>query len=144
MSHTHCSCHAPEDDVLDKKVVLLVDDDPDYLFQQKTQLEAAGFEVVSAGGECEAEKLLAECVPDVAVLDLMMEQSDAGFTLCHHIRRKHPTLPIVLVSAVNSETGLEFDAASGAEKSWIKADAFLSKPIRFEELKRELDRLLTK
>ncbi len=37
---------------------------------------------------------------------------------------------------------MDFDAATDEERSWIKADAMLAKPIRFEQLKREIDRLL--
>ena len=81
-------------------------------------------------------------VPDVVVLDLMMDNMDTGFTLCYHIRKKHPSLPVIMVSSVNHETGLEFDATTDRERSWIKADAFLSKPIRFEQLKTQIDRLL--
>ena len=72
----------------------------------------------------------------------MMEDPDAGFTLCHHIRKKDPTIPIILVTSVNSETGLDFDMATEEERSWIKADALLAKPIRFEQLKGAIDRLL--
>ena len=75
-------------------------------------------------------------------LDVMMENPDAGFTLCYHIRKKYPSVPVILVTSVNSETGLDFAMASDEERSWIKADAMLTKPIRFEQLKREIDRLL--
>jgi CheY-like chemotaxis protein len=125
-----------------KLTVLLVDDDEDFLIQQKIQLEAAGFQVLSAHGQVKAEELLAQQRPDLAVVDLMMEHADGGFTLCHHIRKKDPSIPVILVSSVNNETGLEFDTTTDAERSWIKADAFLSKPIRFEQLKLEIDRLL--
>jgi CheY-like chemotaxis protein len=124
------------------KTVLLVDDDPDFLLQQKMQLEAAGFQVLAADGETAAEKILAQRRPDVAVLDLMMQYADGGFTLCHHVKQKDPAIPVILVTSVNAETGLDFDAVTHAERSWIKADAFLNKPIRFEQLKREIDRLL--
>jgi CheY-like chemotaxis protein len=125
------------------RTVLLVDDDPDFLLQQKMQLEAAGFEVLAAEGEAQAEKILARQRPDLAVLDLMMQNADGGFVLCHHVKKKDATIPVILVTSVNAETGLGFDAATSAERSWIKADAFLNKPIRFEQLKREIDRLLT-
>ena len=72
----------------------------------------------------------------------MMENPDAGFVLCHHIRKKHPTLPVLLVTSVNSETGLDFDMAGEEDRAWIKADALLSKPIRFEQLRGAIDRLL--
>jgi CheY-like chemotaxis protein len=125
-----------------KKTVLLVDDDPDFLYQQKIQLEAAGFSVISAENEKQAEKIIAATRPDLAVVDLTMENVDGGFTLCYHIKKLDPSIPVILVTSVNNETGLHFDAADPEQQSWIKADAFLSKPIRFEQLKKEVDRLL--
>jgi CheY-like chemotaxis protein len=124
------------------RTVLLVDDDGDFLFQQKLQLEAAGFHVLTAAGQRQAEEILAEHRPDLAVVDLMMDNPDTGFTLCYRIRKKDPSIPVIMVTSVNSETGLEFDMQSEAERSWIRADALLSKPIRFEQLKGEIDRLL--
>ena len=122
--------------------ILLVDDDEDFLLQHKTLLEAAGFLVRTAGGQVEAEKMLAEQPPDLAIVDLMMEHHDAGFALCHHIKKFKPPIPVILVTAVAHETGLEFDAAGEEERAWIKADAMLAKPIRFEQLTREINRLL--
>jgi two-component system, OmpR family, response regulator len=124
------------------KTVLLVDDDPDFLYQQKKQIEALGFFVVEAENEKQAEKIIADKRPDLAVIDLMMDNCDAGFTLCYHIKKKDPSIPVIIVSSVNRETGMNFSIASEEERSWIKADAFLAKPIRFEQLKQEVDRLL--
>jgi len=124
------------------KTVLLVDDDEDFLLQHKTLLEAAGWNVVSAVGAKQAEEILKTQKPDLAVIDLMMETADAGFTLCYHLRKKDPSIPVIMVTSVNNETGMDFDASTESERSWIKADAFLAKPIRFEQLKAEIDRLL--
>ncbi len=126
----------------DRPLILLVDDDEDFLFQQRMQLEDAGFDVLVAQGQRHAEELLAERRPDVAVLDVMMENPDAGFVLCHHIRKHDPSIPVIVVSSVNSETGLDFDIATEADRGWIKADALLPKPIRFEQLRGEIERLL--
>ena len=73
-----------------KKKILLVDDDFDFRFQQKVGLEAAGFEIVEAEGESEATQLLAEQKFDMAIVDLMMEQSDGGFTLCYLMKKDVP------------------------------------------------------
>jgi CheY-like chemotaxis protein len=124
------------------KTILVVDDDPDFLLQQRMQLEAAGFRVLAADGQAKAEELIATEMPDLAILDLMMENFDAGFVLSHRIKKRNPKTPVILVTAVTSETGIAFDEASGEERSWIKADAILAKPIRFEELRREIDRLI--
>ncbi len=126
----------------EKITILVVDDDYDYRTQQKLQLEAAGYTVIEAESQKAAEELMEEAKPDLAVVDLMMEKTDAGFALCYHIKRKKPGTPVIVVSAVAHETGLEFDAATDEERSWIKADAFLAKPVRFEQLQREIKKLL--
>lgn len=128
----------------DTRTVLLVDDDIDFLEQHRLLLESAGLKVVSAESQAQAEELLENLQPDIAICDLMMEHTDGGFALCYHIKKRYPTTPVILVSAVASETGMEFDASTDEERSWIKADAFLTKPVRFEQLQGEIDRLLAK
>jgi CheY-like chemotaxis protein len=122
--------------------ILLVDDDEDFLFQHRIQLENAGFAVTTANTRGAAEEKAAEIRPDLAILDLMMEQHDDGFVLSHHLKRAFPGIPVILVTAVTSETGLTFDPSSPAERAWVGADAVLAKPIRFEQLRREIDRVL--
>jgi two-component system, OmpR family, response regulator len=126
----------------ESRTILVVDDDPDFVFQMETQLKRAGYTVVTAGGQKEAEEKLRTLKPDLAVVDLMMEHTDGGFALSYHIKRKDPSIPVILVTAVTAETGMEFDAATDEEQSWVKADALLSKPVRFEQLEREMHRLL--
>lgn len=126
----------------DKLTVLLVDDDIDFLEQQKLLFETAGYNVVTADSEAKAEELLADMRPDLAVIDLMMENPDGGFTLCYRIKKKDASIPVIMVTSVNAETGLDFDTATSGERAWIKADALLAKPVRFEQLKREIDRLV--
>ena len=124
------------------KTVLIVDDDVDYRFTMRVQLEAAGYKVVEAESGLNALSVLERTKPDVAVVDLMMEEADTGFTLCYQIKKRYPNVPIILVTGVTGETGLEFDAATSEERSWVKADALLSKPIRMDQLMREFERLL--
>ena len=124
------------------KTVLVVDDDIDFMAQEKFHLEQAGYKVITAGSRKEAEQILERQRPDLALVDLMMEELDGGFTLCYHIKRKDRTIPVILVTAVASETGMSFDASTSEERQWVMADAVLAKPVRFEQLKREVDRLL--
>jgi DNA-binding response OmpR family regulator len=124
------------------KTILLVDDDVDLLTGLVFQLKRLGFETITAETQRDAERLIEETDPDIAVFDLMLEHLDAGFTLCHHMKRKHPETPVILLTGVTSETGLEFDTVTQDERSWVKADAMLAKPIRFEQLQREIERLL--
>jgi two-component system response regulator MprA len=124
------------------KTILLVDDDADFLMQEEIALKASGFNILTADSKSQAEEIIARTRPDLAIVDVMMEDTDAGFMLCYHIKKKDPTIPVIMVTSVTNETGLDFDAATDEERTWVKADAFLAKPIRIEQLKAELERLL--
>jgi len=125
-----------------RKRILVVDDDLDYQMQLRTRLEGAGFEVETAEGPKEAHEAVAARPPDLAIVDLMLDHLDDGFTLCYQLKKRDAGLPIIMVSSVAKETGMDFDAATDEERSWIKADAFLHKPVRFETLHREIQRLI--
>ncbi|MDX9973761.1 MAG: response regulator [FCB group bacterium] len=125
-----------------KHTILVVDDDEDFLLQQKVQLESAGFTVHTAGTPRKGQELFAQTKPDLAILDLMMGDMDAGLGLCHAMKKARPDLPVILVTSVMRETGLELDVTTDEERSWIQADVVLDKPVRFEQLRREIGRLL--
>lgn len=124
------------------RVVLIVDDDPDFLYQHGEHFKTLGFEVVTADSEAAAEELLQVRKPDLAVVDLMMEQSDGGFALCHEIKQLYPETPIIMVTSASSLTGYDLESLSGEQRAWVQADAVLAKPIRFAQLKRQVDRLM--
>lgn len=122
--------------------ILVVDDDADFLLQQKLWLEKAGYTVLTAETVAAAERTVDTQQVDAAVVDLMMEDVDSGFTLCYHIKKVRPAMPVIMVTGVQSETGIEFDAATKEEKAWVKADIILTKPVRLEQLTAEIERLL--
>lgn len=126
------------------KAVLVVDDDPDFLFQHEMLLKQSGFDVVTADNCDAAEAVLENRQPDLAIVDVMMETADAGFTLCYRMKKRYPDMPVIMVTSVNSETGFDFDNVTQQQRSWIKADAFLAKPIRYEQLNQQVERLLGK
>ena len=130
-----------------KPTILVVDNDPDVIEQLTVVLEGAGYTVAAAESREQAEEVLLGLKPDVAILDLMMEEMDSGFVLAHHLRQLHPETPIILLTAVTSATGLSFGAQSpGAQsaeaRSWLKADSVLDKPVRPDQIRAEVRRLL--
>jgi len=124
------------------KTILIVDDDPDILEQYDLLLKAEGYKVVQAGGMAEAEETILTVRPDLAILDLMMDEKDAGFVLCNHLKRIYTELPVIIVSNVTPATGLDFRPRNGEEQSWVRADLMLNKPIVAERLRTEVRRLL--
>jgi DNA-binding response OmpR family regulator len=124
--------------------ILIVDDDQDYLFQLQAKVEKFGFKTITAEGQKEAEILLEKTRPDLAILDLMMENEDSGFVLCYKMKKKYPDVPIIIATGVAAETGISFDINDENNRKWIKADRFLDKGIRSERLKEEIENLLLK
>ena len=124
------------------KTILVVDDDLDILEQYALILKAEGYVVVQAGGLAEAEETILTVRPDLAVLDLMMDEKDAGFVLCNQLKRLYSDLPVIIVSNVTPITGLDFRPRNAEEHSWVRADVMLNKPIVAERLRSEIRRLL--
>lgn len=124
--------------------ILIVDDDPDYLFQLQAKVKSFGYQTLTAEGQKEAEELIQRTRPDLAILDLMMENEDSGFILCYKLKKKYPEMPIIIATGVAAETGINFDIHDENNRKWIKADRFLDKGIRTERLKEEIENLLLK
>ena len=120
---------------------LVIDDDPDFLAQMKMELGENGIDVITAESSAEAGRLLAEETFDLAIVDIMMEEEDSGFALCYQIKKHSPQTPVIIATSVASKTGIIFDAITGEERKWIKADVILDKPFREEQLLREIERL---
>jgi len=125
-----------------KKTIFIADDDVDYIFQLKTMVEKMGFDVITACGQKETEEMLENVNPDLFILDLMMENKDSGFILSHKIKKMMPDVPIIIATAITSETGMSFSLESDDDKNWIKADKYLEKGLRPDQLHREINKLL--
>jgi CheY-like chemotaxis protein len=126
-----------------RKKILVVDDDPDILEQISAILAAAGYDIVQAAGRASAEEVLLRTKPDLAIVDLMMEEKDAGFVLSYELKKLYPNTPVIMLTAVLGTTGLSFAGRSSEAQSWTKVDRLLDKPVRPEQLKSEVLRLLS-
>ena len=126
----------------DKKKILVVDDDLDYIEQIWALLASEGYEVFTAGGEDEAREMLLTVQPDLAILDLMMEHKDSGFVLAHYVKKLYPDTPVMLITSVGAVTGMSFAPQSADAQTWVKTECVLDKPIRAEQLKEEVRKLL--
>ncbi|MEI7898864.1 MAG: response regulator [bacterium] len=126
----------------EKQKILVADDDPDIVEQLSVILTSQGYEVATAASQQETEDVLLGFQPDLAIVDLMMEHTDSGFVLCHLIKKLYPETAIILLTSVTAQTGMSFDTQSEIERSWIKADKIMDKPVRAEQFRAEIHRLL--
>lgn len=111
-----------------KRRILYVEDDPDYREAVRAILEAAGYEVVEAVSAEEGLAAFREAAPDAALVDLMMEEVDAGMTLTKELRAAGAAIPVFLLSSVGDALSLE----RATEELGVAA--ILQKPIRAETL----------
>ena len=121
--------------------ILLVDGDPVYTGEISEALKADGSAVTVVENRAEAEKALAADKYDIVITDLVMEKADSGFSLAFHIKKATPETKVILATDVNSRHGVKFSVDSEDERAWIKADAFLDKPYRYEQLRTVIERL---
>lgn len=111
-----------------KKLVFIIDDEPDIVELVSLHLEKAGFE---ARGFPSAEDFfdsIGKKVPDIILLDLMLPDAD-GFEICKYLKKKDEfaSVPIIMLTAKGEET----DKILGLE---LGADDYVTKPFSPKEL----------
>jgi two-component system chemotaxis sensor kinase CheA len=113
-----------------RRRLLVADDSVTTRTMEKAILEEAGYEVRLAADGHQAWRILQKEAIDLVVADVEMPGMD-GFALCEAIRgsRLHATLPVVLVTAMESDQhrarGLEAGADAYIGKSSFDQEALL-------------------
>ena len=122
------------------KRIFIVDDDVDFLEMHSTVLKNRGYEVTTAQSAKECLEKLDTDRPDLVVLDVMMEKFDAGFEVTKKIKKRFPRLPVILLTSIGTQTGLEF--SSNADVLEITgADILLDKPVSPDDFVAAIKRL---
>ena len=105
--------------------ILIADDEPRYVWMLKFNLEASGYEVVSAADGPTALKLASTQHPDLAILDIRMPEMN-GYEVCRRIR-EFSSIPIIMLTALAEPT----DKVTGLDAG---ADDYITKPFSVDEL----------
>ncbi|MCK5448865.1 MAG: response regulator [Gemmatimonadetes bacterium] len=92
-----------------KHVVLYVEDDADYQDMVREILEAADYEMVAASSAEEGIRAWDAEKPDLVIVDLMMEEVDAGTSLITELRARGCDVPIYMLSSVGDDLALSMD-----------------------------------
>jgi DNA-binding response OmpR family regulator len=109
-----------------RRRILIIEDEPDIARGLRDALEFEQFEVTTTGQGLDGIRLVRERAPDLVILDLMLPDSN-GFTVCEEIRKTHPVVPIIMLTARSQET----DKIRGLESG---ADDYVTKPFSLGEL----------
>ena len=117
--------------------VLIVEDEDSILLSLEFLLRSAGCGVAAARDGDTALALLAQSVPDLVLLDVMLPGID-GFELCRRIRAD-PAFAKTRIMLLTAR-GRENEIARGIS---LGADAYLTKPFSTRELMDTVRRLLS-
>ncbi len=113
-----------------KPLVLCVDDDPDLLSYLEIVLEAEGFEYVGAASAEEGLVAYKRRTPDAIILDLMMEEVDAGTGFARELRLLDNHAPVFMLSSVGDNLSMTVDytdlGLAGVFQKPLERDRLLS------------------
>ena len=118
------------------KRILVIDDDVDIREFCRIVLESAGYDVLLASGATEGLALVKSEHPDLAVLDIMMEESDSGFQLAATLGQEAAQLPIIMLSSIADAAHQVFDT------TLLPVKELVNKPISAEDLLAKVAKLL--
>src|SRR5437867_1582643 len=108
--------------------IAIVEDDAAIRANYADALRKHGYEVSAHAARGEAMGAFRTRLPDLAVIDIGLgEEPDGGFTLCRELRALAPGLPILFLTARDSD----FDAVSGLR---LGADDYLTKDVSLPHL----------
>ena len=114
-----------------KGKILIVDDDPDIVEAMKVVLSSKGYQVSWSQDSSVAQEHLKTDVPDLIILDVMMRSPQEGFAFSRWLHKDEAfkTIPVLMLSGVKGETGIDFKSEAGDE-AWLPVSAFLDKPVK--------------
>jgi DNA-binding response OmpR family regulator len=126
------------------KKILIIDNDVDFIDQNKAALEESGFEVISASDSREGVEKVSFEMPDIVLLELTLEKHDAGFNVVKAIKAdsRYKGIPVLMVTSAAGETGCDF--CQELDGYWMKTDDFVNKPVTPADLIKHINTLLEK
>ena len=92
-----------------KYVILCIDDDTDILSFLEIVLEAEGYVYASAASAEEGLRVFKEVDPDLIIVDLMMEEVDAGTGFARELQILQNRAPVFMLSSIGDNLNITTD-----------------------------------
>jgi len=117
------------------KKILIIDDDPDITRAFQVTLEVAGYEVHTTNNTSDGLKKLNSVLPDLLILDVMMESTFEGHSFAIRIKKvpEYINMPILVITGIVNQLGIDFKDAFDDYQA-LPLVFYLDKPVEPEEL----------
>jgi CheY-like chemotaxis protein len=127
-------------------LILIIDDDVDFLDINRQILEPKGYRVVCCTDPKDAWERMTQEKPALVITDLMMNTLDSGFSLSKQIKQdpRFGDVPVIIATAVTSQVGLDFRPRTPADLAAMHVDAYFDKPIPPKQLLEKIAALLAR
>lgn len=118
------------------KTIAIVEDEPAIRENYAAALARQGFKILTFADRASAQAAFELRLPDLVIIDISLgDEPDGGFELCRELRSRSAQLPLVFLTARDSE----LDAVSGLR---LGADDYLTKDIGLDHLGARVSTLL--
>ena len=121
----------------EKKLILVVDDEPDEVSYLTTLLEDNGYSTKSAGNGSMAMDIIKDSKPDLITLDISMPEK-SGIKLYRELKdaAEYSNIPILVITGVTGFGGKseDFQKFLSSRRQVPPPDGFIAKPIDRDEL----------
>ncbi|MFV1976919.1 MAG: response regulator transcription factor [Candidatus Scalindua sp.] len=130
------------------KKILIIDDDPDIVEAMRMPLEANAYNVITANSGNVGLQRAKDEIPDLIILDVMMETDTEGFHVAYTLRSEEPdteykncrNIPILMITAISQKKGMHFSLEK--DDTFLPVDGFIEKPIQPKDLLEQVAELL--
>jgi DNA-binding response OmpR family regulator len=112
-----------------KAKILIVEDEPGLQKALKAALEENNYEAAQAFNGEEAIQAIAEVKPDLILLDLILPKKN-GFEVLEHLNAGKSTVPVIVLTNLESGSDIERATLLGARAYLVKADYTLEEIVK--------------
>jgi len=111
-------------------------------------LEANDYKVITANCGNEGLQKAREEIPDLIILDVMMETDTEGFHVAYELRSEEPdsvyrkcrNIPILMITAITQKKGMNFSPEK--DETFLPVNDFIEKPIQPKDLLKKVAELV--
>jgi CheY-like chemotaxis protein len=113
-----------------QKTIMIVDDDADFVDATRRILESAAYRVETALSSDEAKEKLAKIVPDLIILDMIMQKGAEGYALSRKFRQilKTKRVPVLVITSITEQTGYEWEG-DPRHPEYFPIEEIMEKPV---------------